>query len=405
MSRQIFCTILVLAVGLGSSLDLSAQSGKKSFGISKRTRTRLLEETAKSIDDAKVRQAAEEALSRSEEVADSNDFKELKKAAESATKNAELKPEQLARTVVAKALLDDAVKNVSEEAAKIINAPAEPNGERKDAAPAGDPKENPATERDGEENAVLTAEKPVEKSAEEPSADPPGGAPPEEPKGKIEVTEATPEKPAVKAPAGALPGDDLPKPVLDKEPQPVIPPPKQLQPAKENYTEINAKGGAFFHASQKIIVFKNDVQVDHEVFDLNCDQLEVFLYKDVKIGAGDSKNGEGNDDPKKAEEPAPRPLTGRRGDIMKAIATGYVVITKSDPNGAIQVGKCRHATYEDGTGDLTMRGMPQVQRGTDLVIATDESTSIVFTRSGDMEIHGPHRIDIVRDGAVSQLGP
>ena len=71
----------------------------------------------------------EQALRRSEEIKNSDQFKELKKAAEEAVANAEPTPEQLAQTAVAKALIEDAVQNVSDEAAKIINAPSEPTGE------------------------------------------------------------------------------------------------------------------------------------------------------------------------------------------------------------------------------------------------------------------------------------
>ena len=339
MNRGIFCIISVFALGFAPLLEADGQGSRRGFGeFNKTTRERLAKEAQQKLQDAKTRAAAEEALRQAEELARSEEAKRLEELAREAIEEAELKPEEKAQVEAAIKMIEKTLENVSGEAAKIISEP--------------------------DRFAYLDA--PV-------AAPPPRSG-----------TPAVAPRKAGAAPEGALPGDEFPEPVIIVEPQPLLPPPRPITPKTEEYTRIDAKGGAYFHASEKIIVFQDDVAVDHKIFDLNCDQLEIFLYKDVKIGSG-------GDNAASAKEKA-----GRRSDIMKAIASGYVVVTKDSPSGLTQVGKCRAATYEDGSGDITMRGMPQVQRGADLIIATDESTRIVFRADGNMEVHGPHRTEIVK---------
>ncbi len=348
MNRRFFCIVSILALGFGVFLEAYGQGSKRGFGAFNRSSSeRAIKEVEERLQDAQTRSAAEEALRRAEELARSEDAKRLVELARKAIEEAELKPEEKARVEAATKMIEKSVENVSEEASKIIHAE--------------------------DRFADLGAPTPLAAAAA--------------PAPAIETPEAAPRTPGA-APEGALPGDDFPEPVIIVEPQPLLPPPLPITPAQQNYTRIDAKGGAYFHASEKVVVFQDDVQVDHKIFDLSCDKLEIFLYKDVKIGSGSTSSVPDAD------------KAGRRSDIMKAIAAGYVVVRKDSPSGMTQVGKCRQATYEDLSGDITMRGMPQVQRGSDLIIATDESTTIVFRADGNMEVHGPSRIDIVKDSAL-----
>lgn len=84
-------------------------------------------------------------------------------------------------------------------------------------------------------------------------------------------------------------------------------------------------------------------------------------------------------------------------DIKFAIARGRMVtIEKLTENGEIQIGHAKHATYDGATGNITLRDFPQVQRGSNLQIATDPSTVMVLKQNGALDTKGPSRTEIIQ---------
>jgi lipopolysaccharide export system protein LptA len=83
----------------------------------------------------------------------------------------------------------------------------------------------------------------------------------------------------------------------------------------------------------------------------------------------------------------------------KAIAEGNVglVRDKPDPNGGPPtraVGRSEHAVYTAGDGRVELTGMPKVQQGPNMHIATSAETVMVIDQDGHLNTHGPSRTEI-----------
>ena len=168
---------------------------------------------------------------------------------------------------------------------------------------------------------------------------------------------------------------------------------------------ITSTGAAFFDANKAIAIFSDNVEVRHPQFFVSCDEFEVHMIKeDAKAGG---KKAPKPGDPVSAPPPPP-PAPGspplevatpeNENGIKFAIARGrMVVIENLTETGDIQVGKCRHATYQGSTGDMLLRDFPQVQRGNTLQIATDPSTTMTIKQNGELRANGPSRTEIIRD--------
>jgi len=190
----------------------------------------------------------------------------------------------------------------------------------------------------------------------------------------------------------------------DVKPQPLKPvplnPPANKEPAR---TVITSQGAAFFDSKQAMGVFMDDVVVSHPQFHLTSEVLEVYMIKESDKAATTK-----SDDTKNPNAPPIRPanvLPGEKGpaqpdsNIRQAIAKGpKVVIQKLTENGEPQIGICRHATYVGATGDIIMRDFPQVQRGTNVIIATDPSTVMTILQNGEFKAKGPTRTAIIQEG-------
>jgi hypothetical protein len=146
-----------------------------------------------------------------------------------------------------------------------------------------------------------------------------------------------------------------------------------------------------------IAIFSDNVEVRHPQFFISCDELEVHMVKEdgAKPGAA-AKAKPPNPAPAAppVEVATPENATG----VKFAIARGrMVVIEKLTETGELQVGKCRHATFEGSTEDMLLRDFPQVQRGNTLQVATDPSTTMTIKKNGQFSASGPSRTDIVKD--------
>jgi lipopolysaccharide transport protein LptA len=127
--------------------------------------------------------------------------------------------------------------------------------------------------------------------------------------------------------------------------------------------EILAQGGSTFDSKANLVVFEQDVVVNHPQFDLVCDKLIVFLKK-------------------QAEE--------EDSALDKAIATGKrVTVRKTGADGEVQIGQARKVTFEGKSGDVILEDWPQVQTDTRLIQAKSQDTIIILNQDGKMKINGP----------------
>jgi hypothetical protein len=64
---------------------------------------------------------------------------------------------------------------------------------------------------------------------------------------------------------------------------------------KRLLAEIKAQGAVHFNSTTKVMVFTDDVVVDHTGFHLECDILEIILKADSDLGMGGGRTGRNGD--------------------------------------------------------------------------------------------------------------
>jgi lipopolysaccharide transport protein LptA len=133
-------------------------------------------------------------------------------------------------------------------------------------------------------------------------------------------------------------------------------------------TEIYADE-ASFDSGKNVGVFTGHVKLFDPRFNLQSDKLTVYLHK------------------------------GEDQGLEKAIAEGNVGVVRDrpDPNGGPPthaVGRAEHAVYTAGEGSVELTGMPKVQQGPNMHIATSAETVMVINQDGHLNTHGPSRTEI-----------
>jgi lipopolysaccharide transport protein LptA len=143
-------------------------------------------------------------------------------------------------------------------------------------------------------------------------------------------------------------------------------------------TEIYADE-ASFDSGKNMGVFTGRVRVFDPRFNLQSDKLTVYLHK------------------------------GQDQGLEKAIADGNVGVVrdKPDPNGgppSHAVGRSEHAVYTARDGNVELSGMPKVQQGPNMHIATSAETVMVINQDGHLDTHGPSRTEIRQEPNEEKKG-
>ena len=143
-------------------------------------------------------------------------------------------------------------------------------------------------------------------------------------------------------------------------------------------TEIYADE-ASFDSTKNMGVFTGHVKVIDPRFNLQSDKLTVYLHR------------------------------GEDQGLEKAIADGNVGVVRdrADPNGGPPthaVGRCEHAVYTSADGNVELTGMPKVQQGLNMHIATSAETVMVINQDGHLNTHGPSRTEIRQEPQQAKAG-
>lgn len=143
-------------------------------------------------------------------------------------------------------------------------------------------------------------------------------------------------------------------------------------------TEIYADE-ASFDSTKNVGVFTGHVRVFDPRFNLQSDKLTVYLRK------------------------------GEDQGLEKAIAEGNVGVVRDrpDPNGGPPthaVGRAEHAVYTVTDGNVELTGMPKVQQGLNMHIATSSETVMVINQDGHLNTHGPSRTEIRQEPKQEKAG-
>ena len=143
-------------------------------------------------------------------------------------------------------------------------------------------------------------------------------------------------------------------------------------------TEIYADE-ASFDSTKNVGVFTGHVRVFDPRFNLQSDKLTVYLRK------------------------------GEDQGLEKAIAVGNVGVVRDrpDPNGGPPthaVGRAEHAVYTVTDGNVELTGMPKVQQGLNMHIATSSETVMVINQDGHLNTHGPSRTEIRQEPKQEKAG-
>jgi lipopolysaccharide export system protein LptA len=194
------------------------------------------------------------------------------------------------------------------------------------------------------------------------------------------------------------------------KPQPLKPTPLTTPDKAPARTIIDA-GSSFFDSRAGFGVFVDDVVLNHPEFHLTADELEIYMNKEEKP-AEEGGTGADKDKPGAATPTAGGPTAGQLaqdgaatttpakgepapserkvgGNIKTAIAKGKkVLITKMSAEGVMQTGLGREAVYDGATGDVVLRGWPQIQKGENLQVATEPGTYFIIKQNGNFESGG-----------------
>jgi lipopolysaccharide transport protein LptA len=143
-------------------------------------------------------------------------------------------------------------------------------------------------------------------------------------------------------------------------------------------TEIYADE-ASFDSGKSMGIFTGHVKVFDPRFNLQSDKLTVYLRK------------------------------GEDQGLEKAIAEGNVGLVRDrpDPNGGPPthaVGRSEHAVYMATDGSVELTGMPKVQQGPNMHIATSAQTVMVINQDGHLDTHGPSRTEIRQEPKEEKPG-
>ena len=144
-------------------------------------------------------------------------------------------------------------------------------------------------------------------------------------------------------------------------------------------TEIYADE-ASFDSGKNMGIFTGNVKVFDPRFNLQSDKLTVYLHK------------------------------GEDQGLEKAVAEGNVGVVrdKPDPNGgppSHAVGRAEHGVYTAADGTVELTGMPKVQQGPNMHIATSAQTVMVINQDGHLDTHGPSRTEIRQEPKQEKAGP
>src|SRR6266700_6785112 len=155
-------------------------------------------------------------------------------------------------------------------------------------------------------------------------------------------------------------------------------PSNKTQSNEPTTTEIYADE-AFFDSNKSIGIFSSHVKVIDPRFNLQSDKLTVYISK------------------------------GENQKLEKTIAEGNVAVVRDrpDPNGGPpthSVGRSEHAVYTANDGSVELTGMPKVQQGLNLHIATSSETVMVINQDGHLNTHGPSRTEIRQEPKEEKAG-
>ena len=128
---------------------------------------------------------------------------------------------------------------------------------------------------------------------------------------------------------------------------------------------------AFFDSTKNIGIFSGRVKVVDPRFNLQSDKLTVLITK------------------------------GENQSLEKAIAEGNVGLVRDKPAATggpptRAVGRSDKATYTAATGEVELMGMPRVQEGPNLHVATSPDTVMIISQNSQLHTHGPSRTEIVQ---------
>lgn len=199
----------------------------------------------------------------------------------------------------------------------------------------------------------------------------------------------------------ALEGSISPRKSLGYEGTPIAAKKNDEEPVKKAKGQTEITSLELTLDKGPVAVFLREVVVKDPEFTLNCDRLTAYFKKKAEAKNGAAERSSANPPPanpptanagvgKPSEEP-------KGGGLERAVADAnpgsVVVITqdKVEADGSItkNIGRGRRVTYDAATGNIVLTGMPSIQQGINLLVATDESTVMTLNRNGRMKVDGP----------------
>ena len=192
------------------------------------------------------------------------------------------------------------------------------------------------------------------------------------------------------------------------------PPTDDAAEGKDTETVIDASNGASFNSKDRVAVFDGGVKVVDPRFQLVCDRLTVFLNKPAPAG----QNAAGTPAPAASATPAPLPngkknkgvgapdpnaaANANGSGIDHALAEGHVVIlqkkapTKPGEEEKISIGRGETGTFDNKSGDMTLKGWPSLEQNGSSLIATSHDTVMIIHHDSSLDTRGPSQTKLIQ---------
>jgi hypothetical protein len=188
------------------------------------------------------------------------------------------------------------------------------------------------------------------------------------------------------------------------KPQPLKATPLEEKPKTPPQETVITAGSVFFDSREGFGVYVDSVVVNDPRFHMTCDELQVYMNKDEEKKGPDGKPTAAPTPPPAKQPTASELLANGAADkpasasdkkddgnssLKRAIAKGRkVVINKMSDKGELQTGIGREADYDGKTGDMILRGWPQIQEGRNLTVAKEPSTYFLIKANGQFQAFG-----------------
>jgi len=179
-------------------------------------------------------------------------------------------------------------------------------------------------------------------------------------------------------------------PVAADEPEQIIRAEAVPVPARADDQPIRVRstGGLKVYPEENKMIYMENVRFDHpgQRMIMECDTLEVIRSEPEEKKPAEDGEGAGEDAGENNGEQAPVAVGNQ---IKWAIATGNVIIQRTDEEGNKSIGQGERAEFDVESGELVLSGAPLLKVGDEIFRGAGPDAKIILRSDGGHHSEGP----------------